>query len=200
MPQKKSTHQRDDDEFLDQLVAQIVHRTQDQLRAIVSGDDFHAGRQALLEHSEFRLYGCDDFQCILPRAHHDHAAHHFTLAVQLRDTAPHLRPELHARHIGQQDRRAAHINAKRNTPKIVQRFQIAARTHHVIGLGQLHQRTTGLAVRGLNRRCHRGQRQTIGAQLVRINLHLKLAHHTAEGGDFRHVRNRFQLELEKPIL
>ena len=47
MPEKRCTHQRDYEEFFDQLVAEIVHCAVYQLTAIIGRDNLHALGQAL---------------------------------------------------------------------------------------------------------------------------------------------------------
>ncbi len=45
--QKQPADDRDDDELLDQLARQILHRAVDQLRAVIGGDDLDAGEGSL---------------------------------------------------------------------------------------------------------------------------------------------------------
>ena len=47
--QEHEAHERDDDELLDQLAAQVVDRALDQRRAVVDRDDLDARRQAGLQ-------------------------------------------------------------------------------------------------------------------------------------------------------
>ncbi len=62
---------------------------------------------------------------ILAIAHHDDAAHHFSLAVELGQTAPALGPGDHIRHVTQQQRGAAHIGTERDLLQILDALEIA---------------------------------------------------------------------------
>jgi len=62
---KQCADQPDDDEFLDELVREIVHRPLDQLRAIIGGDHLDASGQRPLQISQFALDRLDSGQCIL---------------------------------------------------------------------------------------------------------------------------------------
>ncbi|MCY1369769.1 hypothetical protein D9M69_568230 [compost metagenome] len=55
MPEEHGTYQRDHKELLQQLVAEVLHRTVDQLTAVVGGDDLHALRQALAQFVQLGL-------------------------------------------------------------------------------------------------------------------------------------------------
>jgi hypothetical protein len=65
VPQEHRADQRDDDEFLDQLVAQVRDGTVDQLAAVVGRDDLDARRQARLQLVELGPHRGDGFACVL---------------------------------------------------------------------------------------------------------------------------------------
>ena len=190
----------DDHELLDQLVLQVAHRARDQLRAIVGRDDLDAGRQRTLQVGELRLHRIDRGQRVLARAHHDDAACHLALPVQLRDPAPHRRADLDARDVAEQHRRAGVVRAQHHVPEIVERAQVAGRAHHVLRLGQLDDRTAGRLVRVAERARDFRLRDAVCAQLVGIEHDLILLHHAADARDFRHIGHRLQLELQEPVV
>src|SRR3546814_5856768 len=70
-------------EFFEQLAPQIAHCGVDQSRAVIGGHDLDAGRQAALQFRQPCFHGGDGGLRVLARAHHDNAADHFTLPVQL---------------------------------------------------------------------------------------------------------------------
>ena len=197
--QEEGADQRHDDELLDELVAQVVHRPVDEQRTVVGRNDLDAGRQARLERLELRLHRLDGRARVLARAHHHHAAGDFALAVQLGDAAAHLRADLHERHVAQQDRRGAG-QRERDGAEVVERLQEAARADHVLGLGHLDDRAARGLV-GLLQRLHRPcLRDAERTHPVRVEHHLVLPHHAADAGHLRHVRDRLQLELQEPVV
>ncbi|MDR8993814.1 hypothetical protein FEP57_05930 [Burkholderia multivorans] len=198
--QEHRTDEPNDDELLDELVLQVVHRAFDELRAVVSRDDFDAGRQRALQVGELRLHRVNGLQRIFSRAHHDDAAGDFALTVQLRDAATHLGADLDACDVAQQHRRARVVGAQYDIPEVVERAQIARRAHHVLRFGQLDDRAAGCLVCLAERIGHRGLRDAVSAQLVRVEHDLVLAHHAADAGDLGDVRHCFQLELQEPVV
>ena len=104
--QECEAHERNDDEFLDELFRQVADRALDQLRAVIGLHDLDAVRQAGLELSKLGLHRLDGLERVLSRAHHDDAARHFAFAVELRNTAAQFWTELKTRHIAEAHRDA----------------------------------------------------------------------------------------------
>lgn len=200
MEQEHRADDPDDDEFLDQLVLQVADRALDQLRSVVGRDDVDAGRQRTLQAGELRLHRVDRRQGVLARAHHDDAARHFALPVQLGDPAPHRRADLDVRDVAEQHRRARVVGTQHDAAEVVERAQVAGRTHHVLRLGQLDDRAAGCLVGLAERIRDRRLRDAVGTQLVGIEDDLVLAHHAADARDFRDVRHGLQLELQEPVV
>ena len=199
MEQKDGADQRDHDEFLHQLEAQVVDRTIDQQRAVVGRLDLDTRRQARLQCGQLVLDGLDGGARVLAGAHDHHAPGHFAFAIQFRDAAAHFRSDLDRRDVAQQHRCGTR-QRQRNGPEIFQRLQEAARANHVLGLGQFdHRATAGLVgiAQGVD---DRGLRDAERAHAVGIEHHLVLPNHAADAGDLGHIRYRFQLELEKPVV
>src|SRR3546814_3992502 len=76
---------------------------------VCSSDLLDAGRQAALQFRQSCFHGGDGGLRVLARAHHDNAADHFTLPVQLGETATKRRATPHRRHVAQQHRHAAGV-------------------------------------------------------------------------------------------
>ncbi len=200
MDEEREADERDHRELLDQLVAEMIDRALDQRGTVVDRNDLDAGRQPGLQRLELRLDRLDRLPCVLAGAQHDHPADHLTLAVQIGDAAAHLRSDLNARDVGKQHRDAALGDENRNAAEVVERLEIAPRTDHVLGLGQLDHRSAGFAIRVADRRDHLSERQVVGLEPRRVDDDLVLAHHAADRRNLGDVRDRLQLVLEEPVL
>ncbi len=120
---------------------------------------------------------------ILAITHDDDAAHHFPFTVELGQAAPALGPGDHIRHVTQQQWGATHIGTERDLLQILHAFQIAVGAHHVLRFRHLDDGGAGLLIALLDGGLYKGERDAVGAQLVRVDPHLILAHHAADGGD-----------------
>ena len=198
--QEEEADHRNDDEFLNQLVREVLHCAFDQPRAVVDRHDLHTSRQAGRQALELALDRSNGLQRVLSRAHHDHAADGLSLAVEFADAAPHFRTDLHPRYVAQTHRHAGGCRHERHLPKIFQAPQVARGAHHVLGLAEFEHRAARLLVRALDRLHDLGVRDAVGRKLVRIEHDLVLAHHAAHGSDLGHVGHGLQLVLEKPVL
>ena len=136
--QKRRADQRHHQELLEQLEAQVAHRTLDQAGAVVHRHDLHPCGQPFLQLDQLGLHRPNRVQCVLARAHHDHATGRFALAIQFTNAAPHFRPQLHPRHITQRDHDAGGAAHQRDGPEIVQRAQVAVGPHRVLGFAELN--------------------------------------------------------------
>ena len=130
--------------------------------------------------------------CVLAKAHDDDAADHFTFAIKFRDTAPQLRSQADLRDIFQQYRDAAFIHPEWNVFQIVQRIDIAGCAHHVFGFSQFNHGPPDFLVAALNGVAYVFQRQVVGTQLVRVQHHLVLLDHAADGGHLGHAGHGLQ--------
>ena len=154
VPEEQPADQRDDDELLQQLEAEVLHGAVDQLAAVVGGDDFDARRQAPLQLVQPGVHGGQRFPRVLAAAQDHHAADGLALPVQLSDASAHLRAELHVRNIAQGRRHAGSAELQRDAAKILERLQIARGTHHVLGLGQFKHGAASLLIGHLDRLDH----------------------------------------------
>ena len=74
---------------------QVVDGAQDQIGAVVDGDDLDAGRQPRLDLPDLRLHPIDHIEGILAVAHDDDAGDHFALAVQVGRAAAQIGTDHH---------------------------------------------------------------------------------------------------------
>ena len=119
---KIEDHEADHDQLFDQRVLQIVDGGQDQLAAVVGGDDLHAGRQAGLHLLQLGLHALDDAQRILALPHDDDAGDHLAPAIQIGDAAADIGAERHAADVAHQDGHAGRAGGER------ERFQVGRRS------------------------------------------------------------------------
>ncbi|MNF41891.1 hypothetical protein D3C84_229290 [compost metagenome] len=200
VPEEGRADQRDHDELLHQLLAEVAHRAVDQLAAVVGGDDLHPVRQAAFQFLEFGLDRIDGAARVLAAAQDHHAADHLALAVQFGDAATHLRPQLDMRHLAEGHRHAAGIQAQRDGAKVVEGFQITRGAHHELGFRQFQHRAAGFLVGPADGVRHLGLGDAQAGQLDRVELHLVLLDHAADGRHLGDVGQGLQLELEEPVL
>src|SRR5439155_11657542 len=132
-------HDRHDDRFFDERMAQRIDGFADEPRAIVGRDDLHAWRHRMLDFLEFRLDPVNHVERVLAKAHDDDAADHFALAIELRDTTPNVWAEPHLGHVADADWGTARIGAERDAFDIGHGLEIAAASNHVFATGKFEQ-------------------------------------------------------------
>src|SRR5260370_7402336 len=79
-------------------------------------------------------------------------------------------------------------------------MEIAEPTDHVLGAPHFEQPAADLIGAVAHPLDHCGKRDAVGEQLVWIQLHLVLAHESADGRYFSHTGHRFELIAQKPVL
>ncbi len=198
--QEGQTHQYHHSELLHQLAGEVVDSALDKVGSIVDGDDLHPLWQAAFQLSQPCLDPVYGVLGILAVAHDDDAAHYFPFAVELGDTAPHLGTGDHICHIPQQQRGAAYRGAERDLLQILNALEIAVGAHHVLRFRHLDDGGAGLLIALLDGGFDKGERDAVGAQFVRVDPHLILTHHAADGGNLGDPLHRLQLVLEEPVL
>jgi hypothetical protein len=92
------------------------------------------------------------------------------------------------------------VYAQGNIGEILLVLQVASGADHVLGFAHLDDRPSGLLVAVTDRILEFRQRNAEGAQLVRIDHDLVLAHHAADRRHLRNTRHRLQLVLQEPVL
>ena len=189
----------DDQTFLDQFFFQSRDRSKYKIRTVVGADDLNAGRKRRLDLFDFLLDAIDQIERVLAVAHDHDAADHFAFAVQLRDAAPHVRPQSHRSDVAHQNRRAASPPTV-TLLDVLDGSDIAATAHHVFRAAQFDGAAADVVVAHANGIDHAFHRQPVGGQLVRIEIDLILAHESADAGDFRHAFDAADLIAQIPIL
>ncbi|MCY1291972.1 hypothetical protein D9M70_411790 [compost metagenome] len=200
VPEERGADQGDDDELLDQLLAQVEHGPLDQLAAVVGGDDLNAVGEAFLQLFELGLHGGDGVAGILAAAQDHHAADGFPFAIEFGNAPSHLRSELDGRHIAQRDRGALGRQLQRHGAEVGEGFQVAGRPDHEFGLAKLQYRTAGFLVGFADGFGHLVLGNSQGCKADRVHLNLVLPDHAAHRGDLGHIGQGLQLELEEPVL
>ena len=117
--QEDQTDDRDDDRLLDQRVGQRLDGPEDQLRAVVRGDEADTVREAQCRNLRFER--ANHLQRIGADAHDHDATDGFTGAVPVGGAATNLRPEAHTRHVPEPDGRAARTDRHHALLEILQR-------------------------------------------------------------------------------
>ena len=199
--QEDDADQRHHQHLLDQLVAQGVDRALDELRAVVGDVDLHALGQAVLELGEPLLDPVDHLEGVLAEAQQHDAGDDLALAVHVDEAATHLGAQLDARDLAQQDRCVAlRIDGDGDGLEIVERLDVALAANHELGLRHLDQAPAGLDVGALDRLADLRERHAEGAQLLRIDLDLVLAHEAADRGHLGDTLETHQVVAQVPVL
>ena len=186
VPEEQDTDHRHHNELLYEFGAEVLDRPLDECAAVVGGDDLHALGQAALQLAEFGLYGLDRFLGVLARSQHDHASSHFPLAVEFSDAAPHFRPDLDGGDIPQAHRHPC-ARHQRDGAEVVQRLEIAAGAHHVLGAGQFQHRSTRFLVGIHDGLAHLPLSEALGRKLDGVEHDLVLLDHAPDRCHLGHV-------------
>lgn len=108
MEEEDQADQAHRDGELDDLVLQRRDGANDEIGAVVRGDNLHAfGERRLDVALDAFLHALDDVEHIFTETHHHDAARNLASSVEVGDAAPYLGPELDAGHIAQVDGCAA---------------------------------------------------------------------------------------------
>ena len=198
MPEEDEDHRAHDHELVAQRSAERVDRAGNQRRAVVRRDDLDAGRQGDLR--EAPLDAGDHVERVGPEPHDDHAAHRFPLAVEVDEPAAQLGPEVYPGDVAETDRRAGAVGAHGHAAEIVDRLDVAAPAHHVLGAAELEEASAHLVVRAADRVDHVAQRQVVGEQRRRVDLDLVLLDEAAHRGDLGHPRHAGERVAQRPVL
>ncbi len=200
VPEEDAAHQCDDDEFLQQLEAEVLHRAVDQLAAVVGGDDFDTLGQAAFQLFELCVHGGQGFPRVLAAAQDHHPADRFPIPVELCDAPTHFRAELDMRHIAQRDRHAPGAQLQWNLAKILERLQVAGGADHVFGFGQFEYCAASFLVGHADGLDDLGLSDGKAGHPQWIEHDLILLDHATDGRHLGHVGQRDEFVLEEPVL
>ena len=199
VPEEQDADHSHHDELLHEFGGEVLDRPLNECAAVVGGDDLHTLRQAALQLAELGFDGLDGFLGILARAQDHHATSHLPLAVEFGDPAPHLRSDLQRCDVAQ-----THGNPgarhQRDGPEVVQRLEVAAGAHHVLGPGQLQHRSACFLVGTQDGFPDLSLGQPLGCELDRIKHHLVLLDHAAHRRHFRDIGQALEFEFQEPVL
>ena len=153
-------------------------------RAVVDRHDLDALGQARRHFGKPRLDVVDHVERVGAEALQHDAARDLALAVELGDAAPFVGAELDARHVLQEDRRAA-VVLQHDLLQIGDALQIAAAAHDEFEFGQLDGAAADVHVAGADGVAHLGQ---AGCRELRRRLRIDhdvvLLDEAADAGDF----------------
>ena len=93
MEEERDTDKTDDDSFGNQVALQRVNRFIDKPRAIVAGHNLDTGGQRRRDLLQLCLYAVDYIEGVHAVAHHNDAAHGFSLALPIGRAAPLIGPK-----------------------------------------------------------------------------------------------------------
>ena len=136
--QEQETNQHHDEELLDQLGLERIHRTVDQGGAVIGFNDLHTFRQAVLELSQSLFDAFDGGAGIFTKAHNNDTTDHFAFTIQFGDAASELRAQPDIGDIIEPHRCAFLIHTQWDFFKIGYGCQVTGRAHHVLGFTQLN--------------------------------------------------------------
>src|SRR6266513_3922897 len=95
MPEEDDADERHNDALFDQFLPQRCDGALDQIAAIISRHDAHAGWQRRLDPVDFLFDTIDNVERVLAIAHHHDATDGLAFAVQLRDASADVAAEMH---------------------------------------------------------------------------------------------------------
>ena len=131
--QEHDADERDDDALLEECMLQGLDRGFDETRAVVDRHDLRSSGQARDEVRHPLLDVVDHVERVRSEALQRDAASDLALAVEIRDTAPLVRPEFDARDVPEKHRRAL-VGLQDDLADVVDTAQVAASAHDELEL------------------------------------------------------------------
>src|SRR5215471_20423373 len=154
----------------------------DQIGAVVGGYEFHPGWKTRLHSFELVLHILKDLPNVLAVTHHDRPTGHFAFAIQFGDAAPHIGPEFDARDITYSDW-CSLVDGHREILDIREGLNVSAPANQIFLAGHLQAACTDFVVAVADCVHDLHQRNLVGQQPIRIDVHLVLLHEAADGRD-----------------
>src|SRR5712691_7993567 len=190
--QENDDDDADDDGLFEQVTLQGFDGGVYQTGAVVTGDNFHSGRQGRFGLRQFFLYAVDDGQSIHSVAHDDDARNGFPFALPFGDAFADIRPEADRPQVAHKNGCSV-LRGDGYRLQVVQGAQIPEATDHVLRAAHFEQVTADFICAGAHFLNHRRKWNAVRAQLVGVEIDLVLLDESADGRDFRYTRNGFEL-------
>ena len=114
MPQKQQHHQSYDEKHLDECGFQVGDGAADQIRAVIDGNDFHAGRQGRLNLVQFRFDAINHLQGVLALPHDHNAGNNLAVSIQIGYAAAQIGAEHHLANVFHANRSAVFAGKENN--------------------------------------------------------------------------------------
>src|SRR5947209_4547013 len=172
----------------------------DQLRAVIDRNDLDARRQPRFDLSDLCFYAIDDIEGVLTRTHHHDAGNDLASSVEVGDASAHIRPESHLTDIFDSDGCAVRTGGKDDVLEIFDRRRVPSASHHVLGAAKLEHAAARFFVSATNSFDNATDRDAIGLQAIRIDVHLELAGESAKRSHLGDAAHGLQLIAKVPIL
>src|SRR6185436_9060479 len=132
--------------------------------------------------------------------HDDDAADDLSLAVQLRDPAARLGPEVDLAELGHGHGHAPLAGLHHDPAKIVERVNVAAPADEVLVLPHLEDAAADVLVRGLDRHRDLADRDSVGLEPPGIEIDLVLTDESADRRHLGHAVDALEPVAEVPVL
>ena len=162
--------------------SQVVDGPQDQVGAVIDGDDLHAGRQPGLDLLDLGLDPLDDVQGVLPVAHDDDPGDHLPLAVQVGDPPRGCPVPGHLPDVLDADRSAGFAGRDGDVLEILDGLDVAPAPDGVLRPAELDEPARRLVVALPHRLHHAVDGDPVGLEPVGVHVHLVLLAEPARPG------------------
>ena len=198
--QERARDERDDEQFLGELLQEVRDGSFDQGGAVIDRDDFDSLREAALQLVELVLDGLDHGLRVGALADDDDPAGDLAFAVQLGDAAAELGRQLHPGDVADRDRDAACLRPQRDVAEVLQGPEIAGHAHHIFGARALDHRSARLVVGLANGLDHVGYRDAIELHPLGVELDLEGLDHAADARHLGDPVDLLELVPQEPVL
>ena len=176
----------------------VPDRLLDQFRAVVERHDRDARREAWRNLGDARFHRVDDLLRVDAGPRDDDATDGFLCPLHERGD-PEGIADLDVRHLLDVDRNA--VRAADDDPlDVVDRRDQPDAAHDQPGTVRLEHVAAHIEVAGADCRHDSAERQVVGSEAVRIDVHLVLLDMATDGSHLRHARDGIELVADEPVL
>ena len=166
---------------------------------VITGNDFDARRQRWFDFGQLFLHAIDDVQGVHTVAHDNDAGDGLSFALPFRGSFADIRAERDRPDITNPHGSAV-LCSNGHCFEVAQRTQIPEAANHVLRAAHFEDSPADFIRAGPDLFNDCGERYGVGAQFVRIEIHLVLFDESTNGRDFGDARDRFELVAQIPIL